>query len=64
MANKSKQSKIQVPMRGSESLPTTAPDHASIALLAYLHWQNRGCPIGSPEEDWIKAETELQRIKN
>ena len=27
-----------------------------IAILAYYFWQERGCPIGSPEEDWFRAE--------
>ena len=29
---------------------------AEIAALAYHLWQDRGCPLGSPEEDWYKAE--------
>ncbi len=33
----------------------------SIAQLAYALWQNRGCPIGSPEEDWIEAENQVNR---
>lgn len=31
-----------------------------IAALAYHLWQDRGCPIGSPEEDWFKAENALR----
>jgi hypothetical protein len=31
-----------------------------IAALAYKLWQARGCPYGSPEEDWLRAETELR----
>ena len=27
-----------------------------IALLAYAYWEQRGCPVGSPEEDWFRAE--------
>lgn len=30
-----------------------------IELLAYLNWQARGCPHGSPEEDWIRAERQV-----
>ncbi|MGD0620392.1 MAG: DUF2934 domain-containing protein [Bryobacteraceae bacterium] len=29
---------------------------ADIAALAYHLWQDRGCPMGSPEEDWYRAE--------
>jgi hypothetical protein len=27
-----------------------------IARLAYHLWEERGCPIGSPEDDWFRAE--------
>jgi hypothetical protein len=29
--------------------------------LAYQFWLERGCPIGSPEQDWFRAEEELRR---
>ena len=29
---------------------------SDIAALAYRLWQERGCPIGTPEEDWYRAE--------
>ncbi len=32
-----------------------------IATLAYQHWIERGCPIGTPDEDWFHAE---EQIKN
>jgi hypothetical protein len=32
---------------------------SAIAALAYQLWMDRGCPIGSPEEDWLRAESEL-----
>jgi len=32
----------------------------AIANLAYELWQQRGCPQGSPEEDWDRAEQLLQ----
>jgi Protein of unknown function (DUF2934) len=28
----------------------------SVRLLAYRFWVERGCPIGSPEVDWERAE--------
>jgi hypothetical protein len=34
--------------------------HAQIAIRAYQRWEKRGCPIGSPEEDWVYAEEELR----
>ena len=36
-----------------------APDFNHVAELAYTLWESRGRPIGSPEEDWFKAEQEL-----
>ena len=30
-----------------------------IALKAYELWEARGCPLGSPEEDWHNAKTQL-----
>jgi DUF2934 family protein len=34
--------------------------HEDIAALAYELWQARGCPNGSPEEDWFQAAEELR----
>jgi hypothetical protein len=31
-----------------------------IAALAYQLWMDRGCPEGSPHEDWFEAERQLQ----
>jgi hypothetical protein len=31
----------------------------SVEKLAYAYWQQRGCPIGSPEIDWFRAEQQL-----
>lgn len=42
----------------------TASPHGSVGCeqverLAYSYWQSRGCPHGSPEEDWFRAEEAL-----
>ena len=34
--------------------------HEDIASLAHALWQARGCPDGSPEEDWYRAAQELR----
>jgi len=39
----------------------SAEDHEAIARLAYSYWEARGCPIGSQEDDWYRAENELRR---
>ena len=36
-------------------------EEKAIAKLAYCYWESRGCPFGSPEEDWLRAEKDLQR---
>jgi hypothetical protein len=38
-------------------------DQEEIARLAYEFWEARGCPDGSPEEDWLRAERDLQSRK-
>jgi len=37
----------------------STPGPEQIARLAYSYWQARGCPEGSPEEDWFRAEAAL-----
>ena len=44
------------------------PEHSEsvqekIAVLAYQFWLERGCPIGSDQEDWFRAERELAGSK-
>jgi hypothetical protein len=43
----------------SASSVEARPTYEDIASLAYALWQQRGCPEGSSEEDWFKAEQEL-----
>ena len=33
--------------------------YEEIQARAYELWQQRGCPMGSPEVDWFAAETEI-----
>ena len=35
-------------------------DPRRTALLAYEFWRARGCPEGSPEQDWFLAEEQLR----
>lgn len=32
-----------------------------IERLAHRFWEQRGCPSGSPEKDWLKAERAFKR---
>src|SRR5580658_7427214 len=42
------------------SQAVSAFGHADIAALAHELWQARGCPEGSPDEDWLHAVKELR----
>lgn len=35
-------------------------NNENVAALAYLLWHERGCPTGSDQDDWFRAEHELQ----
>jgi len=35
-------------------------EHDDLAIIAHRLWEARGCPIGSPDEDWFHAAEELQ----
>ena len=37
--------------------------HADLAALAHELWQARGCPEGSPEQDWFRAAQQLRSHK-
>jgi len=37
--------------------------HDDIAAVAHQLWQARGCPEGSPDEDWFQAAQELRDRK-
>ena len=38
---------------------TTINPRQEIEALAYRLWMERGCPIGSDQEDWFRAESIL-----
>ena len=39
----------------------SVPECEQIARIAYSYWQARGCPEGSPEEDWLRAEADIRK---
>jgi hypothetical protein len=43
----------------TEETTTMYSNFDEVAALAYRLWNERGCPLGSPEEDWFRAEREL-----
>jgi len=46
-----------------DTAPVNRGDEATIASRAYELWLARGCPQGSPEEDWYRAEQGLGRTQ-
>ena len=44
-----------------QSLQIESERHDRIQLGAYYLWQQRGCPFGTPEQDWFRAEEQLRR---
>jgi hypothetical protein len=42
------------------ALTSMNQDRNRVAELAYELWQARGCPLGSPEDDWLRAEQQLK----
>jgi hypothetical protein len=49
----------------NESVQPAVSDNVEkeIAVLAYQFWHERGCPIGSDQEDWSRAERKLAGSK-
>jgi len=39
--------------------PEAIVDSNQVERLAYCYWQSRGCPEGSPDDDWFRAEQDL-----
>jgi hypothetical protein len=44
---------------GQDTVERSRP--AEMARLANALWQQRGCPAGSAEADWLAAEQQLSR---
>ncbi len=42
-------------------VPVESTTEEQIASLAYEFWLLRGCPIGTPDEDWFRAEEALRQ---
>ena len=53
-------SEVATTGHGTTGHGTAAFGHAEIAALAHELWLSRGCPQGSPEEDWSRAVEELR----
>ena len=49
-----------LPKSEPELDPTLELETIEVAIMAYQLWEERGCPYGSPMNDWHEAE---RRIK-
>jgi len=56
---KAAQSPPEVTNPDLESL-LAALEHERISGLAYFYWEQRGCPVGSPDEDWFRAQRDIR----
>jgi DUF2934 family protein len=43
-----------------QKLISQPDDQDRVSALAHEFWIQRGCPLGSPEVDWLRAEKELR----
>lgn len=57
---------VQMPPEGSnitesvKTASTVSPTESEIATVAYQLWLDNGCPVGSDQEDWFRAEAMLK----
>jgi len=47
--------------RSSLATPPTDLDPEKVAQRAKAIWQNKGCPRGRDEENWLEAEAQLKQ---
>ena len=45
--------------RSMENRSRLPVDHEMVQAMAYQLWLQRGCPTGTEQEDWFRAEKEL-----
>jgi hypothetical protein len=44
-----------------ESVQSESQQHEFTRLAAFFLWEQRGCPFGTPEVDWFRAEEQMRR---
>jgi len=53
--------KVRTPgLSEATELESNHDEREEITHLALQLWIERGCPIGTPEEDWFRAEAEVR----
>jgi Protein of unknown function (DUF2934) len=56
-----RKTELEIREKTAPAAPATTEGNGGnpVARRAYQLWLERGCPDGSPEEDWYRAEREL-----
>jgi hypothetical protein len=54
-----KSKEVEEPERSQRPLEALIATHEQTAALAYALREERGCPDGSLQEDWFRAEREI-----
>jgi hypothetical protein len=49
------------PQDAAQDVISEPGNQGEISALAYELWTQRGCPLGSPEVDWFRAEEQLKK---
>ncbi len=49
-----------IQVESSNIAASKGPQESDIAVAAYYLWVNRGCPVGSDQDDWFQAEAALK----
>jgi len=52
--------KTQIEEEAPNATLPDGPRESQIAIAAYYLWVDRGCPVGSDQDDWFRAEAELR----
>jgi hypothetical protein len=45
----------------TKTAATASPTKSEIAAVAYQLWLDNGCPVGTDQEDWFRAEAMLKK---
>jgi hypothetical protein len=57
---KASKQELTTAVGAGQAEPAQSLNPEEIAARSYELWHERGCPIGSPEVDWFRAEDELR----
>ena len=55
--------KTNIEEKAPNAVLPDGPQESEIAIAAYYLWVNRGCPAGSDQDDWFRAEAELKNAQ-